>query len=117
MWQLIGLSVIQSIMLAVGQLTLKIAMGKMPAFSWSTAFWGDLLTNWWLLLCGIMFGGASVLWLYILKHFPLSMAYPLASISYVVALIFAIFVLHETVTWNRWVGVALIMTGCIFVAK
>ena len=44
MWQLIGLSIIQSIMLSFGQLTLKLALEKMPAFSWTTHFWGDLLT-------------------------------------------------------------------------
>ena len=44
------------------------------------------------------------------------MAYPLASISYVIALVFAAVFLHETVAWNRWLGVALIMTGCFFAA-
>ncbi len=103
MWQLIGLSVIQSAMLSLGQLTLKLALG-------------ELLTNWWFLASGILFGGASLLWMYILKHYPLSMAYPLASISYVIALVFAAVFLHETVAWNRWLGVALIMTGCFFAA-
>lgn len=117
MWQLIGLSLIQSIMLSFGQLTLKIALEKMPTFSWTTPFWVDLLTNWWFILCGILFGGASILWMYILKHFPLNMAYPMASMSYIFALLFAIVFLHETVVWNRWLGVAFIMIGCVFVAK
>ena len=41
----------------------------------------------------------------------------MASMRYVFALIFAIVFLHETVSWNRWLGVALIMVGCVFVAK
>ena len=117
MWELLGLSVIQSIMLSFGQMTLKIALEKMPPFSWTAHFWGDLLTNWWFMLCGILFAGASILWMYILKHHPLSMAYPMASMSYVIALVLAILFLHETIAWNRWLGVALIMVGCIFVAK
>ena len=117
MWQLIGLSIIQSVMLSFGQLTLKLALDRMPSFSWTAHFWCDILTNWWFMLSGILFGGASVLWMYILKNFPLSMAYPMASMSYVFALVFAIVFLHESVAWSRWVGVALIMTGCIFVAK
>lgn len=117
MWQLLGLSIIQSVMLSFGQLTLKLALARMLPFSWTWEFWSNMLTNWWFLACGILFGGASVLWMYILKHFPLSMAYPLASLSYVFAIIFAVFFLHETVSWNRWLGVALIMIGCIFVAK
>lgn len=117
MWHLIGLSIIQSIMLSFGQLTLKLALVKMPAFSWTLQFWADLLTNWWFMVCGILFGSASVLWMYILKHFPLNMAYPMASMSYVFALLFAVLFLHETVSWNRWLGVALIMVGCVIVAK
>lgn len=117
MWRLLVLSIIQSIMLSFGQLVLKLALAQMPSFSWTTHFWGSLLTNWWFMLCGLLFGGASVLWMYILKHFPLNMAYPMASMSYVFALIFAIVFLHEIVPWNRWLGVILIMTGCIFIAK
>ncbi|MDE5652328.1 MAG: EamA family transporter [Muribaculaceae bacterium] len=117
MWQLIGLSIIQSIMLSCGQLTLKLALAKMPTFGWTRVFWLDLLTNWWFLASGLLFGGASLLWMYILKHFPLSMAYPMASMGYVFALIFAAIFLHESVEWNRWLGVALIMAGCVFVAR
>lgn len=108
---------IQSITLALGQLTLKLALQQMLPFAWTTQFWGSLLTNWWFMLCGLLFGGASILWMYILKHFPLSMACPMASMAYVFAIVFAVVFLHEAVSWNRWVGVALIMTGCIFVAK
>ncbi len=117
MWQLLSLSVLQSIMLATAQLALKLALARMPRFEWKAAFWLDMLTNWWFLLCGILFTGASVLWMYILKHYPLSKAYPMASMGYVFALIFAVIFLHETVALNRWVGVALIMIGCVFVAK
>lgn len=104
-------------MLSFGQLTLKLALAKMPSFSWTIHFWEDILTNWWLMLCCLLFGGASMLWIYILKHFPLNMAYPMASMSYVFAVIFAVVFLHESVTWNRWLGVALIMVGCIIVTK
>lgn len=117
MWQLIGLSIIQSVMLSFGQLTLKLALERMPQYSWASEFWLSLLTNWWFMLCGILFGSASLLWMYILKHFPLNMAYPMASMSYIFALVFAIVFLHETVSWNRWLGVAFIMIGCVFVAK
>lgn len=117
MWQLIILSMVQCSMLALGQLTLKLALERMPRFAWTAAFWLDMLTNWWFLASGLLFGGASLLWMYILKHFPLSMAYPMASMSFVIALVFAALFLHETVTWNRWLGVALIMIGCIIVAK
>lgn len=117
MWQLLGLSLLQSIMLSMGQLSLKLALGHMLPFEWSLRFWTHMLTNWWFLLCGIMFGGASLLWMYILKHWPLSMAYPMVSMSYVIAMIMAVLFLHESIAWNRWLGVGLIMLGCVLVAK
>lgn len=117
MWQLLGLSLLQSIMLSFGQLTLKIALGHMLPFEWTWRFWSHMLTNWWFLLCGIMFGGASLLWMYILKHWPLSMAYPMVSMSYVIAMVMAVVFLHESIVWTRWLGVGLIMLGCVMVAK
>ena len=117
MWQLLGLSLLQSIMLSFGQLTLKIALGHMLPFEWTWRFWSHMLTNWWFLLCGIMFGGASLLWMYILKHWPLSMAYPMVSMSYVIAMVMAVVFLHESLVWTRWLGVGLIMLGCVMVAK
>lgn len=117
MWQLLGLSFLQSVMLSLGQLSLKVALEHMPPFSWTLRFGAHMLTNWWFLLCGIMFGGASLLWMYILKHWPLSMAYPMVSMSYVIAMVMAVAFLHESVAWNRWVGVGLIMLGCVLVAK
>lgn len=117
MWQLLGLSLLQSVMLSFGQLTLKIALGHMLPFEWTWRFWSHMLTNWWFLLCGLMFGGASLLWMYILKHWPLSMAYPMVSMSYVIAMVMAVVFLHESIAWNRWLGVGLIMLGCMMVAK
>lgn len=117
MWQLLGLSLLQSVMLALGQLGLKVALEHMPPISWTLCFVAHLLSNWWFLFCGIMFGGASLLWMYILKHWPLSMAYPMVSMSYVIAMVMAVVFLDESIAWNRWVGVGLIMLGCVLVAK
>lgn len=117
MWKLVALSVSQGLMISLGQLTLKIALTKMPPFAWTLTFLKGALTNWWFMLCGILFGASSLLWMYILKHFPLSIAYPMASISYVFTILFAVWILGETVHWERYLGVALIILGCIFVVK
>lgn len=117
MWKLIGLSIIQSLMLSLVQLTLKFAMERMPAFSWTSSFWNSLLTNWWFMACGILFAIASILWMYILKYLPLNIAYPMVSLSYVFAMILAVAFLNETVSVRRWLGVALIVVGCMFIVK
>lgn len=45
MWWLLVLSVIQSVLLALGQVVLKIALQIMPPFGWNAKFWLSLLTN------------------------------------------------------------------------
>ncbi len=117
MWKIIPLSVLQCVLLSGGQVLLKFALNRMGSFEWSKAFWGSLLTNWWFLACGICYGMASLLWMYILKHFPFSMAYPMISLSYVFGMFAAILFFHEEVSLTRWLGVLLIMGGCWLIIK
>jgi len=96
---------------------LKFALLRMPPFGWTRRFWGALLVNWPFAACGICFGIASLLWMYILKHFPLSTAYPMIGFSYVLGMVFAIVFFHETVAPYKWLGVALVIAGCCIIAK
>lgn len=117
MWQIIPLALVQSLLLSLGQVLLKFALNKMDKFEWALSFFGNLLTNWWLLACGICYGLATILWLYILKKFPFSMAYPMISLSYVFGMFAAIIFFHEQITITRWMGVLLIMGGCFLIVK
>lgn len=117
MWRLILLSFIQSIMLTSGQVFLKFALAKMPTFGWTSKFFYGVLTNWQFAMSGLLFGSASLLWMYIVKHYPLSMAFPLISLSYVFGLIAAMVFFHESVGLTKWVGVFLIVAGCVLIAK
>ena len=51
------------------------------------------------------------------KHFPISAAYPLLSLSYVMGLLAAAFIFHEHIPLTRWIGVALILVGVFLVAR
>ena len=64
-----------------------------------------------------LFGLSAVVWLFALSRASLSFAYPFASLSYVLILIFGRFVLHEPVTPLRMAGVALIVAGIVLVAQ
>jgi drug/metabolite transporter (DMT)-like permease len=114
---LLLLALLQSLLLTLGQVLLKFALLRMEAFGWTAAFWRSVLLNWQFALCGGCFAAASVLWMYIIKHFPLSMAYPMVSISYVFGMIAAIVFFHESVDWIKWLGVFLIMAGCVLIAR
>ena len=117
MWKIIPFAVIQSILLCGGQVFLKFALMRMPAFEWSKAFWASMLNNWQFAACGACFALASLLWMWIVKVFPFSMAYPMVSLSYVFGMLAAILFFHEEVSMMKWTGVILIVLGCFLIAK
>lgn len=111
------LSTIQCLFLSGGQIFLKLAMQRTDKFGFTWAFFGSLLTSWSALAAGGCMVVGVVLWLYILKHFDFSIAYPITSISYIFGMLAAIFIFHETVPPTRWIGVALIMGGVALAAR
>lgn len=104
-------------MLTGGQVFLKFALTRMPSFGWTRDFWLGLLVNWQFAASGLLFGSASLLWMYIVKHFPFSSAYPMISLSYVFGMISAIVFFHEEVSLIKWFGVAFIIIGCLLIAR
>ncbi len=117
MWQVIFLAIIQSALLAGGQVFLKFALMRMHPFGWTKDFWISLLINWQFACCGLFFGSSSILWMYIVKHYPLSVAYPMISLSYVFGLFAATLFFHESVSAVKWIGVSFIIIGCCLIAK
>ncbi|MBO4447765.1 MAG: EamA family transporter [Bacteroidales bacterium] len=117
MWKLISLSVLQALFLCAGQVLLKLGLAQSGPFQWKWDFFRSQLTNYWYPACGVCFGLATILWFHILKHYPFSIAYPLSCISYVFGMIAALMVFHENVAWTQWLGVMLIMAGCVLIVK
>lgn len=58
-----------------------------------------------------MYGFATVLWLYILSKVPLSVAYPIQSLSYILAVFGAYFVFNESLSIYKIIGCLLILIG------
>lgn len=114
---LLFLAIVQSLLLAGGQVLLKFALVRMLPFSMTLAFWKSVFLNWQFAACGLCYGAGSLLWFHIIKHYPFSMAYPLVSLSYVFGMIAAIVFFHEQVDFLKWTGVLLIMAGCYLIAR
>lgn len=108
---------LQCVLLASAQVFLKLSVVKMEPFSWTWHFFRSLLTNWQFAVTGLLFGSSTVLWFHILRHYPFSLAYPFTGVSYVLGMLAAMWVFHETIPATRWIGVALILLGVIFLAK
>ena len=96
----------------------KVAANHMEHFSWTLGFFrGSVLCNWWLLAAGVCGIAGVIEWMYMLKSYPFSQVYPLSSMSFLLGMFIAIIFFKETVVWQQWVGVFLIMLGCGLIAR
>src|SRR6266566_705012 len=57
-----------------------------------------------------IFSGA-LFWLAVLSRWPLSLAYPLLSISYIIGIVASVVFLKEKITWTHALGVLVIIIG------
>lgn len=120
---LIALILFSVALAAVGQLALKQGMNQvndqiaparfslnavaLRALVGTPTVWGGLL----------LFGLSALVWLVVLSRASLSFAYPFAALTYVLILLFDLFVLDETVPPLRWGGVAFIAVGIFLVSR
>lgn len=116
-WRLILLAVLQSLLLACGQVSLKLAMMRVPKFEWQWSCIKAYLQDYWFFFTGVFFVAATVLWMYILKNFPFSESYPLTSLAYVFGMVAALVVFRETASPEKWLGVLLILVGAFLLTK
>jgi len=117
MLKLISLVTLQSALLTASQIFLKKALLAFGPFQWSFQFFKTVFTNLSFALSGLSIAAATLIWLFVLKRFDFSVAYPLISISYIFGLLAARFVFHETIPFTRWIGVLVIMLGVFLVVQ
>ena len=108
-------------LLTTGQVFWKHGLDKMGGFNPGVhSFWGKLLA-----LCScpqviigtLIYIGATLLWLNVLSNAPLSIAYPLMSISYVLGVVAAHLIFREVVPPTRWLGTAIVCLGIYFISQ
>ena len=118
---LIGLILLSVTLAALAQVTLKVGVNRVTPSGGTLTLDGSSLRSLAtspIILGGlVLFGLSAVVWLLVLSRATLSFAYPFASLSYVLILIFGRVVLHEQVTALRMAGVALIVAGIVLVAQ
>jgi drug/metabolite transporter (DMT)-like permease len=64
-----------------------------------------------------IYGSSVAVWLWILSKVDLSLAYPFVGVSFIVVMLFGVFLLQESVSPLRMLGTFLIAAGCILVAR
>ena len=68
----------------------------------------------WLGVAVLLLGLGMVIWLGVLQRLPVSLAYPMLSLNFVLITLAARFIFGEAVSSRHWGGVAAISAGIIF---
>ena len=121
---LYGLILLSVLIAALAQLTLKHGMTQVTRHGAIPLELGTpvetlqrVVTNVSVLGGLSLFVISAAVWLVVLSKVSLSFAYPFASLTYVLILLFDRLVLHDTVSGLRWGGVALIVGGIILISR
>jgi len=106
---------------AVAQLLLKAGTNALGVLTLSRETWADTLwsmaTQGHFALGIACYALSVVVWIFGLSRVPVSIAYPLLSVGYVVNAIAAHYLLGEAVTASRWLGIGFIVIGVTLVAR
>ena len=118
MWEYIIFVILQALSLASGQAMFKLFVDKLGEGGWAYQNLKQTsMTNWWVLTLMVLFFGASfALWAYVLKKMDFSQAYPLSSLSFIFGMFLAFFLFLESIPFTRWIGVVLIVVGCVLIS-
>jgi multidrug transporter EmrE-like cation transporter len=106
---------------AGAQLLLKAGTNALGVISLTRENWWDVL--WKMGTQGHFVAGVAcymvslLVWIMGLSRVPVSVAYPMLSLGYVINAIAAFYLFGETVTVARWLGIGFIIVGVWLVAR
>ncbi len=106
---------------AAAQLLLKGGTNRLGIITLNADNWASMLTR--MASEGYFIAGAAfyvvslVVWIVGLSRVPVSVAYPMLSIGYIVNALAAQYLFGEAVTSARWLGIGFIVIGVYLVAR
>jgi drug/metabolite transporter (DMT)-like permease len=110
------LTVLCVALLAVGQMLFKSAAEQWHIDGWSwTSLRGFFSPP--LLAALALYAVATVLWVFVLRTVPLSLAFPVYALTFIIVPLMAYFVWDEPVTYNTLLGGVVIMLGVIICTR
>ncbi len=103
------LILIMPILISSGQILFKIASKDVAGFNVETLM--KLSVNGYFILAVIIYGLATIVWVYVLKHFPLNKAYLFMGLSFVLVPLMGYIFLKEPLSFRYLAGAACIVFG------
>jgi len=109
------------LMNAGAQLLLKAGTNVLGVLTLTRDTWFDTLTKMatqgYFVLGAACYVVSLFVWILGLSRVPVSVAYPLLSVGYVINAIAAHYLLGESVTLTRWLGIGFIVVGVWLIAR
>jgi len=104
------------VLIAVGQLLFKSAAGQWRIDGWSWATLRGFLSP-VMLIALVIYAAATLLWVFVLRTVPLSSAYAMFSLAFLIVPVLAWIFLGETLSLNTLIGGAIIVVGVIIAVR
>lgn len=102
---------------AVGQISLKYAMQKHGSFEVTLQGLFSLILEPRLIFAISIYAIALLMWLQVLSKTPLSTAYPILAVTYILVPLLAYAVFGEVIGRNQLIGMLLILAGVAMIGK
>src|SRR5512141_1501527 len=120
-WAAIALLLSGVLLNAGAQLLLKAGTNVLGVITLTRADWPatvwSMATQGYFVLGAACYGVSLFVWILGLSRVPVSVAYPLLSVGYVINAIAAHYLFGETVTLQRWLGIGFIAIGVWLVTR
>ncbi|MDU6433244.1 MAG: 4-amino-4-deoxy-L-arabinose-phosphoundecaprenol flippase subunit ArnE [Pantoea sp.] len=71
----------------------------------------------WIVLSLLLLGVAMLVWLWVLRLVPVSVAYPMLSINFVLVALAARLIWRESYTLQQWIGTLAIVAGVALIGS
>jgi drug/metabolite transporter (DMT)-like permease len=110
------LTVLCVAMIAAGQMLFKVAASQWRIDGWTWATVRGFLSP-ALLAALVLYGLTTILWVLILRSVPLSAAFPLYALVFLMVPAASHFVLGEPWSWNTLIGGGVIVVGVIIAVR
>jgi drug/metabolite transporter (DMT)-like permease len=99
-----------------GQLLLKMAAMNLKNPHAVGIWLAGYCVNLYLIAGICLLGMSTLLWIWVLRLLPLSLAYPFMALAFIIVPLLGHFLLHEPLAWRNLVGGALIALGVVVVS-
>ena len=109
-WML--LTVICVVLLSIGQMLFKTAAGQWRIEGWGWSTWRSFFSL-AMLSALVIYGATTILWVFILRQLPLSAAYPVYALSFLMVPFLAHITIGEPLTVRTIIGGAIIIAGIV----